>query len=126
MSTNLDFVREWKQVKSELMKLKGCTIASLAGKSESHIENIDEEWGIRRRSRDANRSQDIDWDRLENAYRELYESGRLIGGTGTRIGYGAFCLAVFALLSTADVAKDGRKTILKYVANGRPPRLKEG
>ncbi len=74
----------------------------------------------------AKKSQLIDWEDINRAYRELHQVHYLTGGTGKMIGYGAFVLKLFSMLTTVCVDKEGRKTILRYLPEGRPPRLKDG
>ena len=127
MSADQDFEREWEQAKSELRKLKGCRVYPVARPTNStEILSIDDQRGIHvRRKNDSW----IKWEQIKDAYGELYRSGELRAKSSAkeaRIGYGAFCRALFVKLTTAKRDKDGRSTILRYEREGRPPRLKDG
>ena len=125
MSTSMTFEQEWEQVKRELSNLAGQTVCSIAHNEPSTVLAVDAVKGIKRQPQKSGNVSWVSWDKIRDAYQELYSTCELRRDDDKRRYYGAFCRAVFARLTIAKVVEDGRSKILRYLPECRPPRLKE-
>ena len=123
MSTDQEFEREWEQVKCELMKLNGQTVYTIVLCKHNEIVRISQKELHVKTEQTHGDSEPVSWSFIKKQYGILYNSKRLARGDG---GRGAFSRALLANLTTAEMCKDGKKTILRYVPEGRPPTLKSG
>lgn len=138
MSTEQDFDWKWQRAKSELENLEGRTVYTTADCKPNKILEISkggllvQRGLIDRRGAEVPREylpnpHFIQWEELKDRYCQLMVEGKLRSEqhpSNPRIG--ATIRAIFAELSTARKCKEGRKTILRYVPDGNPPRLKSG
>ena len=125
VSANMAFEQEWEQVKTELSKLANQTVCSIAHNEPSTILAVDAVKGLKRQPQKSGNVSWVSWDKIRGAYQELYSTCELRRDDDKRRYYGAFCRTVIARLTTATVVEDGRSKILRYVPDGKPPRLKE-
>ena len=138
MNTAQEFEREWAQVKGELSKLKGQTVYTIAERRPNEILNADDQDGLEvQRGLVDKKGQRvpreklpepkwISWEDIGHRYRMLWLEGELKpeqNSDNPRIG--SSCKAILCRLTTAKKVKEGLKTFLRYVPEGRPPLLKE-
>ncbi len=139
MSADMTFEAEWAQVKSELSKLAGQIVYTIGDGIPNDILDSDYLYGLEVQRGLVNRSGQrvpreklpkprwISWEEIEHRYLKLWLEGVLWpeqGSDNPRIG--SSCKAIICRLTTAKKAKEGLTTILRYVPEGRPPRLKDG
>ena len=118
MSTDADFEQEWEKVKSELSKLEGQTIYTISEKQPNLVTAISED-GLWVETAKSEGPERVRWSEIKRQYKRLHQLGPMKGGRG------AFCRAAFNMLTTTEQITQGRRTsVLRYVPEGRPPRLK--
>ena len=129
MSTDMTFEQEWAQARLELEKLSGCTVYTVPDRKPNEILDINE-IGFTVRAEQVRIAR---WSEAEDRYRRLRMDGILYSNdwyrkNGLRPPKGArgsFFRALLAMLSTAKEGTEDNWTVLRYVPECKPPRLKE-